>query len=442
MSARPERGGGDTRLARLIDLGRAAADASSTAPPDGPQRLERSLARRGERGRRGPLRTRWLLPAAAAAVLLGAALELRRPRAITFEVPAGQRGDAGYVSAGGGAGSVRFSDRSDLQLEAGTCLRVSELGAHGARVMLEEGLIHARIHHEAQSRWSMNAGPYTVHVTGTEFELSWRPAVQRFDLGLREGSVTVEGPLALGGLRLIAGQHLAADVVAHTLSVDDRGSSVPAPAAPSASPPPSSPAPSPWAPGVPGTAPSPAAREPRAAAGSLSPERPPGSAAHASSGLRASRQAWTGRMAQGDFEGVVEDAVRQGLERTVAEAPLSELAMLADAARYARRLEIAARTLTGERARFPRSVEARDAAFFLAGLAESEESAPAALDWYDTYLRENPEGALVSEALGRKMLLLVGLKATEPVHAVALEYLRRFPAGPYARRARKLSEAP
>jgi hypothetical protein len=148
---------------------------------------------------------------------------------------------------------------------------------------------------------------------------------------------------------------------------------------------------------------------------------------------------WPARLARGDFQGIVSDAERQGIEATLRGAQPDDLAALADAARYARRTELAQRALLAERRRFPRSVAGRDAAFFMGGLVEEGPGAAAAssaLDWYDRYLRESPSGTYASQALGRKMLMKERLGEREAARAVAVEYLRRFPTGPYADRAR------
>jgi hypothetical protein len=151
--------------------------------------------------------------------------------------------------------------------------------------------------------------------------------------------------------------------------------------------------------------------------------------------------AWSGRVAKGDFAGVVADAERRGLDTAVAEASAAELAALADAARYTKRPQLALKVLLALRARFAGSDPAKDAAFFLGRLAETAPGRPAsALDWYDTYLRESPGGLYASETLGREMTLLAD-SAPARARKVARAYLERFPQGPQAGLARSLLEA-
>jgi TolA-binding protein len=94
------------------------------------------------------------------------------------------------------------------------------------------------------------------------------------------------------------------------------------------------------------------------------------------------------------------------------------------------------------RARFPGSDRAKDAAFFLGRLSEvGPASSDTALTWYDTYLGEASRGPYASEALGRKLTLLVRMDR-ERARTVARTYLQRFPEGNQAEFARSVAESP
>jgi len=152
---------------------------------------------------------------------------------------------------------------------------------------------------------------------------------------------------------------------------------------------------------------------------------------------------WSKLIAQGDFRGVLSDAERRGLERTLTAGSATDLTALADAARYLRRGELARRAYLAERERFPRSA-GREAAFFLGGLSEDESGVTArktALEWYERYLAESPHGTYVPQALGRQMVLVHKLRGVAAARSLASEYLARFPDGPYAAPARKLLES-
>jgi TolA-binding protein len=156
---------------------------------------------------------------------------------------------------------------------------------------------------------------------------------------------------------------------------------------------------------------------------------------------RAEAQSWGARVANGDFDGVIADADRRGIDKALAESAVIDLAALADAARYARRQDLALRALMAQRTRYPGSLQARDAAFFLGGLAEGQKSDGASLEWYDVYLRESANGVYASQALGRKMMLVQRLRGSDSARPIAAEYVARFPDGPYAASANKLLQA-
>lgn len=432
MTMDSQRSTPDELVMRLLDLAReASTDDLSPREHEGLRRLERTVLHADTPAQRSPwLRFGWLaLAPAAAAIAVG--VYAMRERALTFEVVSGKVSDGGYVSANSGDAKVHFSDHSDLGLESGTRLRISNLEVRGARVMLEGGTMHVSIHTKPHGNWTLDAGPYIVHVTGTEFDLAWRDAEQTLDLRLHKGSVVVEGPLANAGLRMAAGQHLVANANTGTLSLMD--DSTPAAPPPSTALGPSSPAP----PSGPATFVVQAPPAGRTGAASLAARSaPPAPAAHAE------EQAWGARVAHGDFDSVIADAERRGIDRVLAESSAVDLASLADAARYARRQDVARRALLSERSRYPGSLQARDAPFFLGGIAEAEHSDAAALDWYDTYLSEGAYGAYASQALGRKLILVQRLRGTEAARPIASEYMARFPDGPYASFARKLLQSP
>jgi TolA-binding protein len=151
---------------------------------------------------------------------------------------------------------------------------------------------------------------------------------------------------------------------------------------------------------------------------------------------------WSDLIAKGDFFAIVQDAERRGLDVTLARGSALDLITLADAARYTRKHETARQALLALRARFAGSDRAKDAAFFLGRLSEvGPASSDAALTWYDTYLAEAGRGPYASEALGRKLTLLVRVDR-EQARKAARTYLQRFPQGNQADLARSVVESP
>jgi FecR-like protein len=420
----------------LTDLVGAARDAFSdglTAHEQaGLVRFEQAVARRTLRNT-SPVRA-WALGFGVVAAGAAAAMVMfnRPDTMLTFAVVNGTVSDGGYVRAKPSGGTeLRFSDGSSLALDPGTSTRVTDIDAHGSRVLLESGRAHVRVTHRPAAKWVVDAGPYSVYVVGTEFDVRWSGSEEVLDVQMHRGAVIVRGPLASGGLTMEAGQHLVANVKEGEIFLDASPGSEAAnlPRARAESPEPTF---------VDPGSPPPSAGPAAAAAAHANRARPSVGRALPSVATDAS---WSKLIAQGDFQGVLADAEQRGLARTLETASAADLTALADAARYVRRGDVARRTLLAERERFPRSGTAREAAFFLGGLAEDESgvtAAKTALDWYERYMAESPRGTYAAQALGRQMILVHKLRGAGAARPIAAEYLSRFPTGPYVDSARKL----
>jgi len=152
---------------------------------------------------------------------------------------------------------------------------------------------------------------------------------------------------------------------------------------------------------------------------------------------------WAATLAAGRVDAILDDVERLGSKRALAEASSDDLSALADAARYRRQEDLARLALLAQRARFPGTARACDAAFLLGRLEESHEGRGGnALEWYDQYLEGAPTGAYASEALGRKMIATQKLMGSAAARVVAQDYLTRFPTGSYAGAARALRQTP
>jgi hypothetical protein len=428
-------------LTELVGTAREAFDGGLSAREQaGLVRFEQAVARRTLRsGRAGAWAFGFgLLAAGATAAFV---MFQRVDTTLTFAVVNGSVSDGGYVRAKASGGTeLRFSDGSSLALDPGTSTRVTDIDAHGSRVLLESGRAHVRVTHRPAAKWVVDAGPYSVHVVGTEFDVRWSGAEEVLDVQMHRGAVIVRGPLASGGLTMEAGQHLVANVKEGEIFLDATpGSEAALPRVRAESPEPTF-ADEPAAPEI---APTPGPVVPAAAQPHAAHARP-GNTARAQLVVPAAGDAsWSKLIAQGDFQGVLADAEQRGFARTLETASAADLTALADAARYVRRSDVARRTLLAERERFPRSATAREAAFFLGGIAEDDQGSAAAktaLDWYERYMSESPRGTYAAQALGRQMILIHKLRGAAAARPIATEYLSRFPSGPYADPAKKLLE--
>jgi hypothetical protein len=351
-----------------------------------------------------------------------------RPGAgIGMPVPLTYVADRGEILSNGvirstdplGAG-VRFSDGSHIVLKTATRAQIVSVESRGARMAIADGEVVVDVVHRPSTRWRFDAGPFSVFVEGTSFSLGWAATDERFRLRMNTGVVTVKGPLGADPIRVRAGETLTVSVPEQQIQLRRHESDRQLEAEPDAKPRAAALAPPATIPGRPPA--------PRAVA----------SARSLSSGV--DRSSWRDMVAAGRSADVVLEAETRGVSVTLARGGRDELAALADAARYRRRNDIVGRTLRALRARFASSDAARDAAFFLGRLEETDDPlSPRALEWYRRYLAEAPHGLYVSDALGREMLIVQGLYGDDRARKIAREYLTRFPDGHLATRAAQIA---
>jgi hypothetical protein len=226
----------------------------------------------------------------------------------------------------------------------------------------------------------------------------------------------VKGPMANAGIQLNAGERLVASLKEGQLRVEH-------PAAAASSTPTSAVA-------------AQAGSDTGPSADEVTPRKSDGSPQARASSAEP-KVSWGKRVAAGDFDAVLSEAQENGLDAVFARSSLPDLVALGDAARYRGRSDIARRALLAQRERFPSSTAARTAAFLLGRISESEPET--AIGWYDRYLGEAPNGEFASEALGRKLVAVQSVSGPQAARPIAKEYLRRFPRGAYAAKARELA---
>jgi ferric-dicitrate binding protein FerR (iron transport regulator) len=463
-------------------------------PPDGQARqwlaLERSMQKRAQAVAR-----RRFVGASAVALTAVAALMVvrglgRSDRNLSFVASEGTASVGGTVHPEQIPVRLSFSDGSDVILHPGARGAVIGTTKRGARVRLEEGRARFTVAHRPKTEWSVEAGPFTVVVHGTVFDVGWSRETGALVVDLLIGSVTIRGPVSgrsgtvagtvTGTVTMTAGQRLTALAATglNRLSRIDRtdtpdgvaepGANAPGPAA--------APAGAVVAP-TEGAAAPPAGAilevAPAVASNAAPADVVPADAADRRSAVRRQHAAadpgaldlprrfsrsmpavagipadWSVRVASGAFQGVVDEADAIGVEQCLARAPAESLVALADAARYVRRTDLARQALLAERRRFARSVGAHDAAFLIGRLAEDTSGdLREALLWYDRYLEQSQgdsghDGTYASEALGRKMLALDRLGEAADARVTAEHYLTAFPTGAFATRARRIHLKP
>jgi hypothetical protein len=430
MNSWERRASADRAVSQLVRMAQeASSDELTRSEQAGLVRFEAAIASRSVQ-RRAPSKGTWkfgiaLFGVAAAAAAIALTINYRGS-VQAFEVANGSVSSGGYIHPTSEGARVRFGDGTEVVLESGARTKVAEVYTHGARILLEDGKASLHVMPVVGAKWFVDAGPYTIKVTGTLFDVAWTGREENLDLWLREGSVVVTGPLTAQGVVVRAGQHLVARVRENLLLLDGQPledfrtvTSDIVDEAP------------------------PRERSGPAHTTNAKGARPADGRAAGAIGAEDGRSlSWSKRLTAGDFDGILADADRRGLDNLLSKAPRAELRVLADAARYARRFDVARRALLAERERFAGSAQASEAAFFLGGLAESDATgAPAALEWYERYLAESPQGTYASQALGRKLMIVHRLRGRETAKPLALGYLNQYPKGPYARYAKNLLEA-
>lgn len=345
------------------------------------------------------------------------------PPALSYDIEGGDLVDGGYLRESSEDGiKLHFAEGTEFVLMPGTRGRLRSVSSVGARIAIEHGTASFQVTPRRNAHWQVDVGPFLVTVKGTVFTVSWDAVTERFDLRLQHGSVSVAGPLSSGEVLVKAGQRLAVNLPRKETVITEQ-SAQETWLLPSA--------------GMQGPD-TPDALPPTAA-----PQEMPGRAAdmgrRAAEAKATPRRSWTEAVAAGEWNRILDDAARAGIGHVLAQAPSEDLIALADAARYGRRVGLARVALLAERRRFAGSPAARDAAFLLGRLEEaSHGETKQAMDWYDSYLSEAPAGAHAAEALGRKMMVAKQLQGASEAAALARDYLRRFPSGPYAGAARAL----
>ncbi|HET7539070.1 MAG TPA: FecR domain-containing protein [Polyangiaceae bacterium] len=359
--------------------------------------------------------------AGAAALAAAVMLFVLRPRALDFTVDDGARlGQLGVLvtAPGAGARSLSFSDGSRVQLHAGAQARVVSSNEHGARVVIERGVVRADVVPRKNNDWSLFGGPFEIHVTGTSFESGWDPQRQQLFVKMHEGHVLVSAECLSGARALSAGQSGTFSCISepNTAAVQE-----PVPAAQT------TPAAAPAAAGLPALS---ARPEPRLSTNTAPTGAPP-----------TSLPTWRELSALGDYAGAFAAAEREGFERLCQTLSTAELLELSNMARLAGHAERANAGYAAVRARFPGSESAASAAFHLGQLAfDGAHDYRAARRFFALYLSECRNCALAPEALGRRMEAEQRQGELELARATARLYLERYPKGAHARLAESLKQ--
>lgn len=370
--------------------------------------VRRIAERPAPRARRAWLVAPVLLTAAGAAAAF--ALFVRRPLTVertdvASEVTVG----ADVVAPAERPVALTFSDGSTMELGATARARLTRLGAHGAAIRVERGRAAISVVPRRGNDWGVDVGPFHVAVKGTRFRLQWEPESERFSFELEHGKVVITSPCLAGERALVAGQTLEASC---RWQPADRPPVAPAALAPVAAPPVE------------------VVPEVERAAADEPAEAPR---------VRASSPAWRKLASAQRYGEALAAAERGGFAAECRRRDAGDLLLLGDVARLAGSPSRAAQAY--EAARRKRGGTPDRSAFGLGLVAfDQRRDYRAAAAWFQTYLREQPRGALAEQAEGRLMDAWQrageGARAREAAHG----YLARYPHGAYGDLARRLAQ--
>jgi transmembrane sensor len=309
---------------------------------------------------------------------------------------------------------LRFADGSEVVLASGARASVRQLSEREVSFDFDTGAAEFTVVHRAGTHWTVQAGVYQVRVTGTRFAVDWRPDVGRFALQLVEGSVVVStANSSHSAVRMVAPERLVVERGVWQLNplepAADAGArdSLLVPPASSAAPP-----------------------RPSAPARMAPPRRAASAPADFSKG-----DDWRTLGKQGKFAEAYALADIEGMAHLSQTRSPTELLELAEICRFSGHSSQGITLLTAIRSRFPDREDSAVAAFQLGRLVRS---GPQAAEWFRTYLRERPRGALAREAAGRLIEVLDRAGDHREAALAADEYLRKYPTGPHAEFARQL----
>jgi hypothetical protein len=320
--------------------------------------------------------------------------------------------------------ALKFSEGSVVQLDPGARARVAKTTTHGATVLLETGGAKVNVVHRPAADWTILAGPYTVHVTGTAFQLNYESSSQRFELAMKSGVVNVEGPGLTRPVEVKADErfvHYVGDPKFEHGNASQGNN--PSGDLAATSPDPSANA---------------AAMDPVQSDSVHGANRSFVGVEASKNASAASRSGWAADVARGEYSAVYRRANEKGWTQVLAEANQSDLMAVANAARFLGRTVSSREALEALRHRFKGSYSALSATYLLGRLAEPT-SPKEAMGWYLQYEREAPNGALVAEAAGRRLLLIQASGDRPGAERLARDYVSRYPDGPYAGVARKIA---
>ncbi len=359
----------------------------------------------------------------------------KRSRPLTVEVETDSAKLIGrWVGSHEETKQLRFSDGSSLSLHPHTTLRVENTSPQGASVVLGRGRTLASVQHTERADWHFSAGPFSVEVTGTSFDLAWDPKLGIFELALHQGAVRLTGPTVQGTRAVEKGEFVRIALSPEQLSGQDASSSAET-----------------WEEAIPSHQGRPRPVGRRARKRPFEPEASQSTGQSSNSlavderrshqgndagdprGQAEPRPSWQQLLAAGKRTSALAAVQRTGTSAAIESASAKQLWSLSQAARLGGQPSLARQVLLA--LRNDRGAQGRTAFVLGKVAADQLRNHGEAIQWFETYLKEAPTGPLAEQALGRLVELQAG---TKKGRRAAKRYLRAFPEGAHASFARSV----
>jgi TolA-binding protein len=298
---------------------------------------------------------------------------------------------------------------------------------------MESGSANVSVKKRKGAAWRVSLGPFHVDVTGTRFDIDWDPASDKLVLQMHEGSVIVSGCAFGSGRPVVAGETAQASCRDARLSISTRVKGAPTKEHGSLA----------GAGAGKTSVDEPNAPMDEGRSSAVEHATPPGLATRtvpAIGGQQPTAIDWRELVRNGRHHEALDAAEAAGFSSECMKASAADLVALGDAARFTGRLERASEAYQAVRRRFPGHERAAVAAFALGRIAFDQRGDFAdATRWFRTYLGEQPGGRLARDALGRLMESLSRMGDAVGARSEAKRYLERYPTGPHAEMARRLT---
>jgi hypothetical protein len=354
-----------------------------------------------------PSRWRFLVPVAAvaAAALVAVVLWPEAPLGVALR---GQpEAQVDFVQTAAAEAVLDFTDGSEVVVRGDSQVRLLGVTPIGAQVALERGAAHVNVIHREKTKWSFVAGPYRVHVVGTQFELKWNPEALGLEVAMDEGIVEVEGP-GLRRQRVTSGQRLEAFAEPARASLYLEAE--------------------------------PTVAEPQPEVAAVRRHRPaPAAPAATVKPRRNAGPSWRYLADQGNAAGALAAAEEAGFDWLINSMPRGDVLDLGDVARNAKAPARAREAWLAVRERFPGTAASTEATRRLGRLAaEVEKDDDAAARWFQRAATEAPKAPSAPDATREWLEVLVRQGRLDEARAVAADSLRRYKNGTQAALAREL----